>query len=429
MRHRSLLIILGAVLVDMIGFGIIIPLIPFYAEEMGASPFEVTLLFASFSAMQLVATPLWGRVSDRHGRRLLLVAGLFASALSHLIYGLAGTLTLLFVSRMTAGAAGGTISIAQAYVADTTTDDDRAKGMGWIGAASGLGVMLGPGIGGYFSQWGLGMPGFIAAGLAAANAVAALLFLPESRPAHAEAEFRSGEAATLRGWANAMTRYPLSLLLGIYFLAIASFTGMLSVLALYLERAFAFDGESMGYVMMLSGAVTVLVRGAMLGPLVKRFGEVNTARLGAAVLALSLLLVPVIPGGLWIAAVAPLWAMGAGTLFPALATMVSRATDRGSQGSVLGGSQVVGGLGRVLGPAAAGLLFQHWSEAGPFVVGAVVVGVALLLAARIPPPSTFPRHAPPAGPVVPTGPSAPGSAAARPGPPSEGGSEARTERR
>lgn len=387
-----MLIIMATVLVDMIGFGIIIPLIPFYAEEMGASPFEVTLLFASFSAMQLVATPLWGRISDRHGRRLLLVAGLFASAASHLIYGLAGTLSLLFLSRMTAGAAGGTISIAQAYVADTTTDEDRAKGMGWIGAASGLGVMLGPGIGGYFSQWGLGTPGFIAAGLAAANGIAALLFLPESRPPQAREEFEAGEAATLAGWAAAMTRYPLSLLLGIYFLAISSFTGMLSVLALYLERAFAFDGESMGYVMMLSGAVTVLVRGALLGPMVKRFGEVNTARVGALLLALSIALVPVVPGGLWIAAVAPLWAMGAGTLFPALATMVSRATDAGSQGSVLGGSQVVGGLGRVLGPAAAGLLFQHWSERGPFLAAAVVVTLALLLAARIPPPSTFRRH-------------------------------------
>ncbi|HUH12925.1 MAG TPA: MFS transporter [Longimicrobiales bacterium] len=415
MRHRSMLIIMATVLVDMIGFGIIIPLIPFYAEEMGASPFEVTLLFASFSAMQLVATPLWGRISDRHGRRPLLVAGLFASAASHLIYGLAGTLSLLFISRMTAGAAGGTISIAQAYVADTTTDEDRAKGMGWIGAASGLGVMLGPGIGGYFSQWGLGTPGFIAAGLAALNGVAALLFLPESRPPQAELEFEAGEAATLRGWAAAMTRFPLSLLLGIYFLAIASFNGMISVLALYLERAFAFDGESMGYVMMLSGAVTVLVRGAMLGPLVKRFGEVNTARFGAVTLALSIALVPVIPHGLWIAAVAPLWAMGAGTLFPALATMVSRATDAASQGSVMGGSQVVGGLGRVLGPAGAGLLFQHWSKQGPFWTGAVVVVAAALLAGRIPPPSTFRRRPPSPGAGVPGAPPHAGAAPREPG--------------
>lgn len=388
-RTTPLLIIMGTVLVDMIGFGIIIPLIPFYAEEMGATPFGVTLLFASFSAMQLVATPLWGRVSDRHGRRPLLVAGLFASAVSHLIYGLAGSLLVLFLSRMTAGAAGGTISIAQAYVADTTSEEDRAKGMGWIGAASGLGVMLGPGIGGYFSQWGLGMPGFIAAGLAAVNAVLALVFLPESKPRHSPEELAASEAATLRGWVRAMTRFPLSLLLGIYFLAISSFNGMISVVALYLERAFQFDAEAMGYVMTLSGGVTVLVRGVMLGPMVKRFGEVNTARVGALVLALSILGVPLMPHGLWIALVAPLWAVGAGTLFPCLATLVSRATDARSQGSVLGGSQVVGGLGRVLGPAAAGLLFQHWAIQSPFLTGGLIVIVAAALAARIPAPSTF----------------------------------------
>lgn len=383
---------MATVLVDMIGFGIIIPLIPFYAEEMGASPFEVTLLFASFSAMQLVATPLWGRISDRHGRRPLLVAGLFASAASHLIYGLAASLPILFLSRMTAGAAGGTVSIAQAYVADTTSEEDRAKGMGWIGAASGLGVMLGPGIGGYFSQWGLGTPGFIAAGLAAVNGLAALAFLPESKPRHTAEELAASEAGTLRGWFRAMTRFPLSLLLTIYFLAISSFNGMIAVVALYLERAFQFDGEAMGYVMTLSGGVTVLVRGVMLGPMVKRFGEVNTARVGALVLAISIAGVPLMPHGLWIALVAPLWAVGAGTLFPSLATLVSRATDARSQGSVLGGSQVVGGLGRVLGPAAAGLLFQHWTIQSPFLTGGIIVVMAGLLAARIPPPSTFARR-------------------------------------
>ncbi|MFW6192570.1 MAG: MFS transporter, partial [Gemmatimonadota bacterium] len=175
MISGRLAILCGTVLVDMIGFGIVLPLLPFYAESMGASPSEVTLIIASYSAMQLAAAPIWGRVSDRRGRRPLIIAGLFASAASYLIFGLAETLLVLLVSRVAAGASGGTVSVAQAYVADFTEEDDRAHGLGLIGAASGLGVMLGPAIGGYFSQWGLGVPGYVAAGLCLLNGVAAIV--------------------------------------------------------------------------------------------------------------------------------------------------------------------------------------------------------------------------------------------------------------
>jgi len=381
-----LVVLCGAVLVDMVGFGIVLPLLPFYAESMGATPLAVTLLVASFSAMQLVAAPLWGRVSDRRGRRPLLVASLFASAVSYLLFALADSLWMLFLSRMVAGAAGGTIALAQAYVADSTVAEERARGMGWIGAASGLGVMLGPSIGGIFSRWGMDVPGFVAAGLAAANGLAALAFLPEP-PAHAERDWRRGAAATLRGWIRVMTRFPLSLLLAVYFLSISSFNAMTSVLALYLERAFAIGPREMGFVFALSGGTTVLIRGALLGALVRRLGEAGTARLGTGALALSLLAVPLLPGALWLAVAAPLWAFGAGTLFPSLASLTSRAADRASQGSVLGGSQFVGGLGRVIGPLWAGLLFQHAGIRSPFLAGAALVALAALLAARIPQPA------------------------------------------
>src|SRR5688572_31780434 len=164
-RKRSPLAVLAmAVLVDMLGFGIVIPVLPFYALELGATPLEVTVLIASFSAMQMAATPIWGRVSDRRGRRPLIIAGLFASAVSYLIFGLAHTVPLLLLSRMAAGAAGGTISVAHAYVADTTKAQERAHGMGVIGAAAGLGVMLGPAIGGLSAaRFGYAAPGFVAA--------------------------------------------------------------------------------------------------------------------------------------------------------------------------------------------------------------------------------------------------------------------------
>jgi MFS family permease len=384
MKTRASAVLFMAVLVDMIGFGIVIPVLPFYATSFGASPIEVTALFAAYSAMQMIATPVWGRISDVHGRRPLLVAGLFASAVSHLIFGLAGSLWLLFVSRLAAGAAGGTISVAHAYIADTTSAEDRAHHMGLVGAAAGLGVMIGPAIGGFVSQWGLGLPGFVAAGLSAINGVAAWALLAESRPKVVGRHKRTGQAATLEGWFRTMTSQPISLMMLVYFLAISSFTGMTALLALYTEAEFGMNARDMGIVFSIAGGATVVVRGVLLGRLVKRFGERTVVKLGATGLFLSLLAMPILPSGIYVGIVIVLYAFGAGTLFPTLATLVSFATDSESQGAVLGGSQVVGGLGRVTGPIWYGALFQNVGHDSPFVVGALLVATSWLLAGRIP---------------------------------------------
>jgi MFS family permease len=397
-----------AVLVDMMGFGIVIPVLPFYALELGASPLQVTLLIASFSAMQMAATPIWGRVSDRRGRRPLLIAGLFASAVSYLIFGLAQSLWLLLLSRMAAGAAGGTISVAHAYVADTTSAERRAHGMGQIGAAAGLGVMLGPAIGGFFSRYGLGAPGYVAAALCLLNALAAVVLLPESRPHGAGSRAAVAGPTTVRAWVRTMTRPPLTLLLTVYFLGISAFTAITALLALNFERRFAIGADEMGVLFTLAGGATVLVRGALLGLLVRRLGEPATARLGALALLLAAGMLPFMPNAWWAALLVPLYAFGAGTLFPSLATLVSLASDAGLQGTVLGGSQVVGGLGRVTAPLWGGWLFQHVGVNSPYHLAAVLAGVSLLLATRIPFPSRAgtaagrapPREAPPESPAA-----------------------------
>lgn len=380
----------ATVLVDMIGFGIVLPLLPFYAEDFGASPLEVTLIIASFSAMQLIAAPIWGRFSDRIGRRVLLIAGLFASALSYLLFAVADSLTLVLISRIAAGAAGGNIAVAQAYVADSTSGSDRTRGMGLIGAASGLGIMVGPAIGGIFSQWGLGVPGYVAAGLCLANAVAAITLLPESRhfvDGNGRRIRPKGEAATLRGWLHALTRAPLRLLLSVYFFTITSFAAMTSVLALYLEREFQVDASDMGLVFTAAGAVTVVIRGMLVGRIVSRIGEAMTVRFGAIILSAGIGAVMFVPNKWWLAAVIPLWAIGTGILFPSLASLISQATDADSQGSILGGSQLAGGLGRVLGPLWAGLLFQQLAIGSPFLMGAGLSFTAFVLALRIPGPA------------------------------------------
>jgi len=379
-----LAILFMAVLIDMVGFGIVIPVLPFYALEMNATPLQVTLLIASFSAMQMLATPVWGRVSDRTGRRPLLIAGLLASSVSYLIFGLANSLLLLLLSRMAAGAAGGTISIAHAYIADTTSHEERAHNMGLIGAAAGLGVMVGPAIGGFFSRFSLGTPGYVAAGLCALNAVAAIFLLPESRPAAKRDGVRTGQAATMSGWLQTMTGFPLSLLLGVYFLAITSFTAMTALLALFFEARFGIGAEQMGLLFAVSGGFTVVVRGVALGRMVKRWGERTVVRTGALALATAFLVLPNMPSFSWALLGVPLYAFGAGTLFPALATLTSFASDAESQGSVLGGSQFVGGLGRVVGPIWGGFLFQAAHIRTPFFVAAGLTAIAVALAARIP---------------------------------------------
>jgi MFS transporter, DHA1 family, tetracycline resistance protein len=399
LKTSRLAILFVTVLVDMIGFGIVLPLLPFYAEEFGATPLQVTLLIASFSATQFVAVPIWGRISDRLGRRPFIIAGLFASAVSYLIFGLAGSLLMLFVSRIAAGAAGGTIAVAQAYVADTTGPSDRAHGLGMLGAASGLGILVGPAIGGFFSPFGYPVPGFIAAAMCATNGIAAIFFLPESQRARAAdrppadgatdgaTDRPMGQAASFRTWVRTMTTYPFSLLLIVYFLAIMSFTAMTSVLALYGDRAFAMNARDMGVVFAVAGGTTVIVRGMLVGWLARRVGERRIVQAGTVVLGFSLLTIPLAPTEALIYALVPFWALASGLTFPSLASLVSQETDSGSQGAMLGGQQVVGGIGRVLGPVWAGALFGAVSIRAPFLVGAALVAVAMVVAMRIPPPA------------------------------------------
>lgn len=395
LKTSRLAILFVSVLVDMIGFGIVLPLLPFYAEEFGATPLQVTLLIASFSATQFVAVPIWGRVSDRLGRRPFIVAGLFASAVSYLIFGLAGSLFTLFVSRIAAGAAGGTISVAQAYVADTTGPEDRAHGLGMLGAASGLGVLVGPAIGGYFSTFGYHVPGFIAAALCGANGVAAIFFLPESgrgrrgppAPGAGAGDAGGAQGSSLRAWARTMMSYPFNLLLIVYFLCIMSYTAMTSVLALYADRAHGMDAMDMGIVFAVAGGTTVVVRGLIVGWLVRRLGERRIVQAGTVVLALTLVAIPLTATEAMVYALVPFWALAAGLSFPSLASLVSQEADAESQGAMLGGQQVVGGIGRVAGPVWAGALFGGVSIGSPFLLGAALVAVAAMVALRLPPPA------------------------------------------
>ncbi|MDX1675591.1 MAG: MFS transporter, partial [Longimicrobiales bacterium] len=234
--------------------------------------------------------------------------------------------------------------------------------------------------------FGYAVPGFIAAALSAVNGVAAIFFLPESPRVRGRDRERTepAQAASLRRWAKNLASYPLGLLLLVYFLAIMSFTAMTSVLALFAERAHAMDALDMGIIFSTAGGTTVVVRGMIVGWLAKQYGERRIVQAGTLVLSASLLTIPLVPNEIVMFALVPFWALATGLTFPSLASLVSQATDADSQGAMLGGQQVVGGIGRVLGPVWAGALFESLGIRIPFYVGAALVAVAVVLALGIP---------------------------------------------
>jgi MFS transporter, DHA1 family, tetracycline resistance protein len=369
-----LAIIFVTVFVDLLGFGIIIPLLPFYAERFGGSAQTVAMLSASFSAMQFVFMPIWGRLSDRIGRRPILLLGLFGSFASYLVFGLAGSLPLLFVSRMFAGIAGATVSTAQAFIADTTTAENRAKGMGLVGAAFGLGFIFGPAIGGVLSRWGHAVPPLFAAGLALANFVAAWFLLPESRPAHVPGTAKPG--SRLESLQNALVRPTLPALLLVYVTVVAAFSGFETTFALFSERRFGFTEETIGYLFAYVGVVLAIVQGGLVGRMVKRFGERRLVPVALLAMAVGLALIAVSRSVAELFVANGILAVGMGFNSPALTSLISRRSDPEDQGGILGVSQGLASLARIVGPAWAGFLFDRWGMTSPYLSSAALVLVA-----------------------------------------------------
>lgn len=379
-------IIFVTVFIDLLGFGIIIPLMPFYAETFGANALTVGLLSTSFSLMQFLFAPFWGWLSDRIGRRPVILIGLFGSAVSYLLFGLATSLTLLFAARIAAGIAGANIPTAQAYMADVTTPEHRAKGMGLVGAAFGLGFIFGPAIGGFLSRWGYQAPSFFASALSLANFMAAWFLLPESRPSARADVARTSRLAALR---QALRRRGLPQLLLIYFIVVAAFASFETTFALFSERRFAFSAATIGYVFAFVGIVLSIVQGFLVGKVVPRVGERRVVPVAILMLAAGLALVPLARNVTMLVAACGILALGMGFNSPSLMSMISRRADADMQGGVLGLSQSLASLARVIGPAWGGWLYDRYGMGTPYVSAAGLMGLAFLLSimviARTPP--------------------------------------------
>lgn len=360
------------VFIDLIGFGIVLPLLPSYAAAFHVGDTAIGFLVASFSLMQFLFAAWWGRLSDRIGRRPVLLVGLAGSAISYLVFALAGSFWLLLVSRMVAGAMGATINVAQAYLADITAPERRANAMGILGAAFGLGFVVGPAIGGLSSHWGDAGPGLIASGLTGLNLLMAWRWLPESRP---------GGVVPVRTVPVHWSRFLLPF--AAVGLSTVAFTVLYVVFPLQVERALGLDRHQSAYLFVLIGLVSAAVQGGLIGRLVPRYGERALISVGGLVLAVGLALLPaaLAPGigfgPLLLALV--LVAAGSATIAPSAAAYVSRVAPAEEQGRALGLLQSVGAVARIAGPIAAGGLAATFSPRVAFLTASGAAALAGIL--------------------------------------------------
>ncbi len=379
---ESRTILFLTVFIHLLGFGIIIPLLPYYAETYGATGLTVGLLTTSFSFSQFVFAPFWGRLSDRVGRRPILIGSLLLTGVSYLVYAAAGSLALLFASRILAGVAGAVLSTAQAYVADTTTPENRTKGMGLIGAAFGMGFIFGPAIGGVLSRWGFAAPAYASASLALAAAVFAFLRLPESLPREA----RAGAAArrsrtTLR---EALARPAVGTVLGLFFVATLCFSGMETILALFCQRFYGWGPHEIGYLFAYVGVVAASMQLGIVGALARRFGERALVRAGLALMGAAFVTAGLVPPLALFLLVMGAIAVASGLMTPSLSGLISIATPADEQGGILGVYQSLGSLARAAGPFLGGLAFDVVSPGAPLWMAGIGLGLAALFAAKLP---------------------------------------------
>jgi len=383
-----MLVLFLVVVIDLIGFGIIIPLLPFFAVHFQASPFEVGMLMAVYSLAQFIAAPIWGRMSDRIGRRPVLLISLAGAVATYIWLGLAEELWVLFAARAAGGFMAGNISAAFAYVADITTRENRAKGMGVVGAAFGLGFILGPAIGGIMAgsdplNADYQSPAFAAAGLSAIALVLGLFTLKESLSKEIRdrnnSRLRSSRLAQLR---DAVKDPNIRLLLILSFLAIFAFSGIEATFALWSSRQFGWGPEQNGYIFALSGLLNAGMQGGLIGRMAKRFGEAQLLLQGAIALTIGMALIP-FASELWMLIVSMMIATyGFSVISPALNSLISLQTSEEAQGGMMGITRSATTLARVGGPAWAGLLFSVFGMNWPFFGGACVMAVAIYLIFR-----------------------------------------------
>ena len=369
------------IFIDFTGFGLIIPLLPFWAQHLGAGPVGVGLTLTVYALAQFIFTPVLGRLSDRYGRKPVIFSSLLIEAISFAFTALAGSLPLLLAARFVGGLGASNIGSAQAVVTDVTSPGERARGMGLIGAAIGLGFVVGPALGGVLAPVGPTVPFWAAMGLAAINALLVMSFLPETRRKKGKVSSGSrGSGGLLTGWGKTL-RYPAVVrLVTINLFFTLAFAAMEAVFPLFTQHTFGWTARENGYIFTYIGFVVVLMQGGLVGRLVRRFGEHALLIAGLLMLAAGLILLP------WSTNLALLFislgilSVGEGAVTPTVSALLSFVSPAEAQGETLGFAQGVAGLGRVAGPLVAGSLFAMAGPGSPFLIGGILVALAVVLA-------------------------------------------------
>ncbi len=385
-RKTSFLVISLTILLSTIGFGVCIPVLPLYAEKYGASEFENGLLTGVFSLMVFIASPLWGKLSDRIGRRPVLILSVLGSAAGYFLMGWASALWMLFLARIIDGASGGNISTAQAYIADLTTPEERSKAMGLIGAAFGLGFIIGPALGGIFSSISPNAPFFLVAGLCLLNALLVWKYLPESLPPEKrEHPAKPQPLSALKEHSDMPLFFTVAVA---YFVCLAAFSIMTAIFSLFGEERYGLDERHIGYLMATIGVIGVLMQGGLIRRLLPKYGEVPLARAGMVFLLVGFILLP-LASGLWpLVGVSAIIAIGNSLVQPTLNGLASRSVEARWQGRAMGTLQSFASLGRAIGPVLGGVLLgfdrgmPHYGRT-PFWMAAVLMLAALIIGFRL----------------------------------------------
>jgi len=423
----KLLTLMATAFIDMMGLLMIIPLLPFYVKSLGGAGFNLlgfhfgigiitAIIVAAFTAAQLLSAPMWGRFSDRVGRRPTLLIALTASCIAYLIFGFANSLLLLFLSRLVQGAGGGTVGVIQAYVADSTEPQDRARALGWLSATTNLGVALGPVLGSFAVSLGKSdllpgsgtlhmsqaAPGILAALLCLINIAFAARYLSESRVLNAPAEGEKRRTSSEAAWrVISHSSEPSSRLIWIYAVAIGAFQGSFSVLALFLNARFQVTEQTIGYFFMYIGSISVFTRVLLLGRMVDWLGEAKLSRLGLLLLAAGVVGMP-LSRNLWMLGIAvALIPLGTAFTFPCVTALLSRVISPRERGLYMGMQQTYGGVARIIAPLFFGWCFDRLGVSSPYFFSSAFIMATIFLGFGLDKYAKHEQSTPQPAPIVP----------------------------
>ncbi|MCF8435475.1 MAG: MFS transporter [Ignavibacteriales bacterium] len=380
LKKPALGIIFSTIFIDLMGFGILIPILPSFSSKiLGISDFSIGIVIAVYSLLQFLFNPIFGKISDKYGRRPVILYSLFLTSMSYIIFSFSTTFFLLLISRIIAGFGGSNIGAAQAYIADITAPHERAKGMGLIGAAFGLGFLFGPLIGGYLSTFGYEIAGFAAAGFSFIAFIFAYFFLPESLKEKKDQTKISIKLIDFNYTAKVLSRMPLGLFVTLFFIIVFSMANIYGTFALLTLKVYHLNDQQTGYMYGIIGLIGAIVQGGLIRKLSEKFSDMTLVRYGMILMIIGLSLLPYGGTITGLAIVTIILAVGTGILQPTVLSLVSKFSPENEQGSILGVNQSLASLGRVLGPLWGGFSYDFLGYQFPFLTGAFTTLITFLL--------------------------------------------------